>query len=137
MSHALTRSPHMFMMAKSALIKRFREHFSPEPASNIVQVTNGKPTIKHDHSKKNMWLSIGVHPAICKGMKRAVAVFQDSHELTSCYESVVCAWKNDMPAHRTVIYKKFTQGKFLTWSWLASHEYEFENPVNISPPSAR
>ena len=64
-----------------------------------------------------MWLSIGVHPAICKRMKRAVAVFQDSHELTSCYESVVCAWKNDMPAHRTVIYKTFTQGKFLTWSW--------------------
>ena len=34
-----------------------------------------------------MWLSIWFHPAtFLKKMKRAVAVFQESHELSSCGE---------------------------------------------------
>ena len=86
MSRAPTRSPNMSMKAKSELIKRFREHFAQELVINILQDTDGMPAIKHDRSQKQMRLSIGFHPANYSEMQRAVAVFQESHELSSCHK---------------------------------------------------
>ena len=90
MSRALTKSPNMFMKAKYELIQRFREHFAPESVIPILQDTDGMPAIKHDRRQKNMGLSIGSHPAIYKEMERAVVVFQESHELSRCYEWAFC-----------------------------------------------
>ena len=135
MPRALKRSSIMFK-ATSELIERFREHITMDSVIKMLQDTHGMPAIQHDRSQKNFGSSIGFHPAICKEMIRVVAVFDES---TSCpVVTTGTACENEMPAHRAVIYKTCTQGKFLT-VLLASllnkllHEHEFENPVNFCP----
>ena len=85
MPRALKRSSIMFK-ATSELIERFREHITMDSVIKMLQDTHGMPAIQHDRSQKNFGSSIGFHPAIYKEMIRVVAVFEESHELSSCYD---------------------------------------------------
>ena len=62
-------------------------------------------------------LMLVFHPVICRTLRRAIASFQASKEKQECYEWALdakcprkrIAWKNDMPHHRSIIYKTYTQ----------------------------
>ena len=117
MSRALSGTPAIFQKAKQELINMFTSHFAPEPIIKHLRKIDGLAAIRRGSKFDGMWLVVGFHPVIYRNLRRAIVRFQASSEMQECYEwafSTKCpririAWKNDMPPHRSIIYKTCKQ----------------------------
>ena len=79
--------------------------------------TDGVAAVKRVSERDGMWLVVGFHSVIYRTLRRAIASFQASKEMQPCYEwafdakclRIRSAWKNNMPAHKSIIYKTCKQ----------------------------
>ena len=112
MSRALSGTPGIFQKAKQELINRFTSNF-------FTGAHHRKPltAIRRGSKFDGMWLVVGFHPMVYRNLRRAIVRFQASREMQECYEwafSTKCprirnGRKNDMPPHRSIIYKTCKQ----------------------------
>ena len=113
MSRALSGNPSIFQKAKQELISRFISHFAQESVIRNLKHTDGLAAIRRRSERDGMWLVVGFHPVLYRPLRQAISRFQSSREMQECYEwafntkcpRIRIAWKNDLPAHRSIIYK--------------------------------
>ena len=114
---ALLGNLSIFQKAKQELINRFILHFAPESVIMNLKRTDYLAAVKRVTERDGIWLVVGFHPVIYRNLRRAIASFQASTEMQECYEwafdakcpRIRIAWKNDMPAHRSIICKTCEQ----------------------------
>ena len=81
---------------------------------------DGLAAIRRCSERDGIWLVVGFHPVLYGSLRQAISRFQNSREMQECYEwafntkcpRIRIAWKNELPAHRSIIYK--TAGKAKT-----------------------
>ena len=113
----VVENPSIFQRAKQELINRFISHFAPESVTMNLIGTDDLAAVKRVTERDGKWLVVGFQPLIHTIPRRAIASFQALKEMQECYEWAVdakcpkirIAWKNDMPAHKSTIYKTCKQ----------------------------
>ena len=129
----------MFMTAKSELIKRFRERFSPEPVIKIVQDTDAMPAIKQVINWVVSWYVHGDETRSC-----CVSEFTRVGRLLrmECFVRKVptnqkCLEERDASAQNSNLQnmhsRQISDAILDAMFNKLPYEYEFENLVNISP----
>ena len=119
MSRALSGNPSIFQKAKQELISRFISHFAQESVIKNLKHTDGLAAIRRASECDGMWLVVGFHPVLYRSLRLAISRFQTSREMQECYEwafnakcsRIRIAWKNDLPAHRSIINKTASRAK--------------------------
>ena len=116
-SRALSGNPSIFQKTNQELINRFISHFAPESVITNLKRTDGLAAVRRGTERDGMWLVVGFHTVIYRTLRRAISSFQASKEMQECYKwafDAKCArtriaWKNDMPAHSSIVNKTCKQ----------------------------
>ena len=117
MSRALSGNPSIFQKAKQEVINRFITHFAPESVIMNLERTDGLAAVKRVQNATESGMLLVCHHVIYRTLRRAIASFQASKEMQECHEwafdakcpRIRIAWKNEKPAHRSIIYKTCKQ----------------------------
>ena len=79
---------------KHQLIRGFKSHFATNTAIDQMEATDGSVAIQRQKMFNNQWLSVGFHPEIHDGLRRAIESFQSSDTLRE--DSFLGIW-NESP----------------------------------------